>query len=160
MPDSETLTIAPAVTAAGIETVRGLFTEYWLAFGFSPCFQGFSAELAGLPGKYAPPRGRLAIAWIGGQPAGCVALRPIDDLRCEGKRLFVPERFRSRGVGRALLDWLIAEARSAGYTELLADTLPVMERALAMYQRLGFEPTAPYLDSPTPGAIPIRLVLG
>jgi|SRR5581483_5665728 len=142
-----------------IAEVRRLFQEYWDSFGFTPCFQNFAGELAGLPGAYSPPEGRLAMAIVGGVAAGCAALRRIDDTRCEAKRLYVRPAFRGSGAGRALLDWIIAEARTAGYQELLGDTMPVMQQALAMYDRMGFERTGPYGEKPTEGAIYIRLAL-
>jgi putative acetyltransferase len=144
---------------AQIEQVRVLFQEYWDSFDFTPCFQNFSAELAALPGDYAQPRGALALALVGGQPAGCAALRPIDSLRCEAKRLYVRPEFRAHGLGKALLDWVIAEARARGYRELLGDTMPQMSRALEMYDRMGFERIPPYTTDPTPGAIYLRLPL-
>jgi len=151
--------IASVESASQIAQVRELFEEYWASFGFTPCFQNFGAEVTGLPGDYTPPRGRLALAMIDGQAAGCVALRQFDAERCEAKRLFVRPQFRNRGVGRRLLDWVIAEAREAGYREMVGDTMPVMEKALEMYGRLGFERTKPYSDHPTPGAIYLRLKL-
>ena len=151
--------IVPVETAAQLEEVRRLFQEYWDSFQFTPCFQNFGAELAGLPGDYVPPGGRLAVALVSGAAAGCAALRAIDSARCEAKRLYVRPKFRTLGIGRALLDWAIAEARTIGYRELLGDTMPVMERALAMYDRMGFERTAPYGAKPTEGAIYIRLCL-
>ena len=151
--------IVSATTAERLAEVRRLFEEYWQSYGFAPCFQNFGAEVAGLPGYYAPPAGRLALAMEGAEPAGCVALRRLDDTRAEAKRLYVRSPFRGRGVGLALLHWVIAEARQAGYRELLGDTMPVMQRALAMYDRLGFERIAPYTPDATPGAIYIRLRL-
>ena len=142
-----------------LQQVRRLFEEYWNSFGFTPCFQNFGDELAGLPGEYTRPGGRLALALDDGDAAGCVALRRLDHTCCEAKRLYVRPEFRNRGIGRALLDWAIAEARAAGYQEMLGDTMPVMDRALAMYDRMGFERTAPYLQHPTEGAICIRLRL-
>lgn len=150
--------IAPAVTTADLSAVETLFREYWESFGFTPCFQDFGAEVAGLPGKYAPPGGRLGLARVAGEAAGCVALRPVDERRCEAKRLYVRPRFRGSGVGKTLLEWVVAEARVAGYREMVGDTMPVMERALAMYERAGFERTGPYAEA-TPGAIFIRLKL-
>jgi putative acetyltransferase len=131
--------IQPASTANALAAVRALFDEYWQSFGFTPCFQNFGEELAGLPGAYAPPAGRLALAWVDGQPAGCVALRRVDAERAEPKRLYVRPAFRGLGLGRALLEWAMAEARAAGYTELVGDTMPVMKDALALYDRMGFE---------------------
>jgi len=138
---------------------RTLFEEYWQSFGFTPCFQNFADEVAGLPGYYAPPQGRLALAFAGGEPAGCIALRPLDRWRAEAKRLYVRPKFRGQRAGLALLQWVIGEARAAGYREMLGDTMPVMHRALAMYERLGFQQTGPYAAEPTPGAIYLRLEL-
>ena len=141
------------------ESVRELFREYWGSFGFSPCFQNFESEVAGLPGAYAPPGGALVLALIDGRVAGCAALRQFDAQRGEAKRLYVRPEFRGRGVGRALLDWAIAEARGMGYREMVGDTIPEMAVALAMYDRAGFERTGPYAAAPTPGAIYLRLTL-
>ncbi|MBV8553478.1 MAG: GNAT family N-acetyltransferase [Acidobacteriaceae bacterium] len=153
------LQIHPASSDADIAVVKELFTEYWHTFGFSLSFQNFDSELATLPGKYAAPAGRLALARLGAQPAGCVAMRPLDTNRCEAKRLYVRPEFRGRGLGRTLLEWLIREARETGYTEMLGDTMPVMSQALEMYERIGFKRTEPYADFPTPGAIYLRLIL-
>jgi carbonic anhydrase len=142
-----------------LEWVRSLFEEYWASFGFTPCFQNFSGEVAGLPGAYVPPGGRLALALMNGAPAGCAALRRFDAERCEAKRLYVRPQFRGLGVGRALLQWVISEARLAGYREMVGDTMPVMARALEMYERAGFERTDPYASDPTPGAIYLRFKL-
>ena len=79
--------------------------------------------------------------------------------RGEAKRLYVRPQFRGQGVGRALLAWVIAEARSMGYREIVGDTVPQMAVALEMYDRLGFERTEPYSPQPTPGAIYLRLKL-
>lgn len=151
--------IVSVVDAAGIDTVRELFQEYWDSFGFTPCFQGFDREVAGLPGDYAPPSGRLALALVDETPAGCAAFRRVDEHRCEAKRLYVRPAFRGRRVGRELLQWVIAEARAAGYREMVGDTMPVMQQALEMYDRWGFERTGPYSDHPTEGAIYLRLRL-
>ena len=153
------MTIVSAGDAAKLRAVRVLLEEYWASFGFTPCFQNFGAELAGLPGEYAPPSGRLAIALVDDEPAGCVALRRFDAERCEAKRLWVRPEFRGRGISRALLDWVIAEARAAGYREMVGDTMPAMSMALAMYDRCGFERTGPYAENPTSGAIFLRLKL-
>lgn len=151
--------IVNAVTVEQLAQVRALFEEYWSSFGFTPCFQNFSGELAALPGDYVPPDGRLALATVDGQPAGCAALRRLDRERCEFKRLFVRRQFRGMKLGRELLAWVIAEAKAAGYPQLVCDTMPVMAGALAMYERAGFERTDPYSDHPTAGAIFLRLVL-
>jgi putative acetyltransferase len=135
----EQVEIVEASQAGLIGEARALFSEYWTSFGFTPCFQDFGEELAGLPGRYAPPDGRLLIALVDGAPAGCVALRRLDASRAEGKRLWVRPAFRRHGIGRALLERLRLEAIAAGYREIAGDTLPVMGEALGLYERLGFE---------------------
>jgi GNAT superfamily N-acetyltransferase len=131
--------IFPAAGESDIAAVRTLLEEYWNSFGFTPCFQNFGEELAGLPGAYAAPAGRLALVRINGEPAGCVALRRVDDRRAEPKRLYVRPAYRGLGLGRALLEWVMNEARAAGYTELAGDTMPQMREALALYRQMGFE---------------------
>ena len=138
--------IAPVETAEALVAVRILLEEYWNSFGFTPCFQNFGDELAGLPGAYAPPAGRLALATVDdqsarGQAAGCIALRRVDSHHAEAKRLYVRPAFRGVGLGRALMEWVMAEARAAGYREIVGDTMPVMRDALALYERMGFERT-------------------
>jgi GNAT superfamily N-acetyltransferase len=145
--------IDPVISEPALASVRALLAEYWDSFGFTPCFQNFGDEVAGLPGAYAPPGGRLALATIDGQPAGCIALRRVDAGRAEAKRLYVRPAFRGRGLGRALMEWAIAEARAAGYREIVGDTMPEMHNALAMYDRMGFERTgagAPVQSTPFP----------
>jgi putative acetyltransferase len=151
--------IVPAEGHAALKEVRALMEEYWNSFEFTPCFQNFSQELAGLPGSYAPPDGRLALLVVGGEVAGCIALRRLDASRAEAKRLYVRPAFRGRGLGRRLMEWVISEARAAGYCELVGDTMPVMGDALALYGRMGFERTEPYAGQEASGAIPIRLKL-
>lgn len=128
-------------TAEALAAVRFLLEEYWNSFGFTPCFQNFGDELAGLPGAYAAPAGRLALATIGDQSAGCIALRRVDADHAEAKRLYVRPAFRGVGLGRALMEWAMGEARAAGYREIVGDTMPVMRDALALYERMGFERT-------------------
>lgn len=139
--------------------IRELFEEYWNSFGFTPCFQHFDRELAGLPGAYSRPAGRLGLALVDGEAAGCIALRPIDEKSCEMKRLYVRPEFRGSGLGAELVQWLVAEARSIGYTTLFADTMPVMTRALEMYRKMGFEQCGPYVEDATPDAVYLKLRL-
>ena len=153
------LAIQPVSTEAELEQVRSLFLEYWDSFGFTPCFQNFADEVATLPGRYAPPGGRLALALYNGQPAGCMAFRRVEERTCEAKRLFVRTAFRGLGVGRALLEWVAAAAREAGYRTMVADTLPVMGVALAMYERAGFKRSHPPDADPVGETIYLKLEL-
>src|SRR5260221_13781456 len=114
--------IAHANGTEDLAQVRALFEEYAASLGFSLCFQGFDRELAELPGRYAPPSGRLLLAHVDDVIAGCVALREIDDGICEMKRLYVRPRFHGQGVGRRLARAIVDEARAAGYTAMRLDT--------------------------------------
>lgn len=147
------LEIRPANFPADLPVVRELFGEYAQGLGIDLAFQEFDAELAQLPGKYAAPEGCLLLAWNGDRPAGCVALRPIDDARCEMKRLYVRPEMRSLQLGRRLAERVCDEARSAGYGQICLDTLPSMASAIRLYTVLGFHPIEPYVFNPIEGAI-------
>ena len=108
----------------------------------------FEAELAGLPGAYAPPRGQLLLATVDGAPAGCVALREIDQARCEMKRMFVYPEYHGQGLGLALAEAVLGAARTAGYRTMLLDTSVRQAEAQALYRRLGFRDAAPYYELP------------
>lgn len=108
--------------------------------------RAFDEELAGLPGKYARPCGRLLLAYLDGRPAGCVALRDLGDGLCEMKRMFVPDTFRGRGVGRALAERIIAEGKDAGYRAMRLDTSRRQSEAMQLYERAGFRRIPPYYD--------------
>lgn len=145
---TQTLVLRDA-TAADLDEVRALFREYETWLDFSLCFQGFEAELAALPGKYAPPAGRLLLAELEGRVAGVIALREFAPGVCEMKRLYVREFARGRHVGRALAERLVAEAKAIGYRAMRLDTIRArMVPANRLYEALGFRDVPPYYDNP------------
>src|SRR5882757_4939727 len=145
---------------AQIEEARELFLEYARSLGFSLCFQSFDQELAGLPGDYAPPDGRLLLAEYRGEAAGCVALHRLGPDICEMKRLYLRPQFRGRGLGRLQAEVIMAEARTIGYRKMRLDTVePVMPNAVAMYRRLGFKEIEAYRPNPIEGALYMELTL-
>src|SRR5437870_5491249 len=123
------VTLIPVALGEPLAQVRELFGEYGQSLSFHICFEGFQRELAGLPGEYSPPAGRLYLAKIENQPAGCVALRKLAEDVGELKRLYVRPAFRGHGLGRALAVRIIEEGRSIGYQRLRLDTLPSMTEA-------------------------------
>jgi len=154
------LTLAQAESTTQIAQARELFLEYAQSLGFSLCFQNFDKELAELPGHYAPPEGRLLLAECRGQLAACVALHKLEPGTCEMKRLYLRPQFRGHGLGRALAERIIAEARQIGYPRMRLDTVePVMKDAVALYRRLGFKEIAPYCPNPIAGALYMELEL-
>ena len=154
------LRITQATTQNDIEQARQLFKEYEASLGISLCFQNFAQELAGLPGDYAPPRGRLLLAREYDQIVGCIALRPLDSSSCEMKRLFVRPEYRDRGLGRVLVEAIIQEARAIGYTHMRLDTIAdPMERAIALYRSIGFVEIPPYRENPVDTATFMELDL-
>lgn len=142
-----------AQTADDIDVVRTLFREYQRFLGVDLCFQGFEEELALLPGRYAPPRGRLLLAREGLHPAGCVALRPLDDGACEMKRLFVRPDYRGQGLGRLLAVRVVSEATALGYVVMRLDTLETLNNAIQIYTAMGFQRRTPYYANPLSGVV-------
>jgi len=148
---SRAFDLRQAASPADVETARALFVEYQESLGISLCFQNFDEELRTLPGAYAPPAGRLLLAFSGDEPAGCVALRRIGEGICELKRLWVRPAFRGTGLGRLLVETTLEEARAVPYHRVRLDTLPSMKSAQALYLSLGFEDIPPYNDHPIEG---------
>jgi len=154
------LTIVQAESETQISQVRELFLEYAQSLGFSLCFQNFDQELANLPGDYALPDGRLLLAEFEGQLAGCVAVHKLEPGICEMKRLYVRPQFRGKGLGRALAQAILDEARTLGYQRLRLDTVePAMKDAVGMYRKLGFKEIRPYRVNPMEGTLYMELNL-
>jgi ribosomal protein S18 acetylase RimI-like enzyme len=153
------LRIIDATSSSDIEHIKELFREYAESLGFDLCFQDFEAELDQLPGKYSPPSGRLLLAFVGGFPAGCVALRQIEGDVCEMKRLYVRPAYRGSGLGRQLAEMIVEEGRKAGYRLMRLDTVSTMNAARAVYRSLGFVEIAPYTYNPLEQAVYMELKL-
>jgi ribosomal protein S18 acetylase RimI-like enzyme len=156
-----TITVVPAVSGAPLDEARALMRDFvaWQRIVFADHLEvidgyfdavAFDAELAGLPGKYAPPAGTLLLARVEGRSAGVVGLRALDDATCEMKRMFVRPEFHGRGVGRALARQLLADAKAAGYTRMRLDTSTRQIEAQRLYESLGFRKIAAYY-TPPPG---------
>ena len=142
-----------------LEIVRALFLEYESTLNVDLCFQGFEKELAELPGEYARPSGRLLVAFKRDEAVGCGAFRRLEGDACEMKRLFVRPKHQGKSIGSALARALIEEARAAGYARMRLDTMPTMQRAIAMYRSLGFREIPSYRFNPVPGSLFFELQL-
>lgn len=139
-------------TPTEMEQIKQLFRVYYRFMihehGVDLSYQGIEDELASLPGKYAPPKGRLKLAVEADQPVGCAALRPIDEQLCELKRMYVLPQSRGQGVGKTLAMTLIEEARQIGYRLMRLDTGNFLTSAIKLYESLGFKRIGPYYDVP------------
>ncbi len=142
----------PAHTPAYLPLFRALCEEYQRSLPFSLEFQGFEGEMRDLPGKYAPPQGRMYVAVIQVHgvpvPVGCGALRPLEPGVAELKRMYVSPEHRGHGIARAIGERLIDDARQIGYQRIKLDTSGDMLPAQALYTSLGFVPTDRYNDDP------------
>lgn len=136
-----------------------MFREYQVWLDIDLCFQDFEAELADVAGMYAPPRGVIFIATVNGEDVGVGALRPVSDSSCEMKRVYVRESARGFGIGKRIIDLLIARGQSAGYSSMILDTLPKLKTAQAIYKALGFQEIPPYYKNPTPGVVYFEKIL-
>lgn len=148
------MTITPVVNSEQLRQVRELFEEYAASLSFNLCFQGFQAELDGLPGDYAPPDGGLWLAVSDrSEPVGCVALRRLEPAVGEMKRLYVRPGGRGTGLGKRLARTVLDAATAIGYTRVRLDTTPEMADAIRLYESLGFTRIDPYRANPVPGAL-------
>ncbi|MEZ4829565.1 MAG: GNAT family N-acetyltransferase [Bacteroidia bacterium] len=143
--------IVIAGTGDHLSGIKTLFTEYAQIRNYDVALGDFQAELLGLPGKYASPGGCLLLAQIGQQPAGCIAFQPLEPGICEMKRMFVSPAFRGMGIGTALIESLLKEARNAGHKIMRLDTHPWMLQAHKLYLKAGFYEISRYNSNPTPG---------
>jgi ribosomal protein S18 acetylase RimI-like enzyme len=149
---------APLISRAtgdDADAVRALFREYAAWLGPEGWFSDLEAELAALPGGYDA----ILLARDGEEVVGCVALRRLEEGACEMKRLYVRPTGRRSGVGRALAEAIVEEARLLGYRTMRLDTLPTMGAAQALYRSLGFAETEPYNDNPISGVLFLELAL-
>jgi putative acetyltransferase len=158
--DRRQINLIQAALPEHIEEARSLFLEYGSSLGFSLCFQSFDEELKGLPGSYGPPSGRLLLARSADHAAGCVALRRLEAGICEMKRLYVRPGDRGKGLGRMLVERVVAEARAIGYERMRLDTIEsAMKDAVALYRKIGFREIAPYSAVPLDRALWMELLL-
>ncbi len=158
-PRGHKIEIRPADGEGALADARTLFKEYVSGLGRGVSFEDFARELAELPGEYGPPNGALLIATYDRRLAGCVALRPLEDGRCEMRRLFVRHQFRGKGVGKRLALAVIDAARERGYLATRIGFAPWMQEAIAIYRGLGFRPIEPYRTGAAEGSVFLELPL-
>jgi GNAT superfamily N-acetyltransferase len=167
MTTSSTIAISSPSTPADFDAIKSLFVEYAESLGVSLAHEAFDAELADLPGKYAPPGGMLLLArGDDGTPAGAVALRMVSPEIGEMKRLYVRPAYRGQrtaegvSIGRALAEGVVDAARRRGYRRVRLDTIASkMGAAMSLYRSMGFVSVPPYYSSPVPDTAYMELAL-
>jgi ribosomal protein S18 acetylase RimI-like enzyme len=148
-----------ALSKKQLGEAAALFREYAASLGCSPCLQNIEKELDHLPGEYAPPGGRLILAQHDGTVCGCVAIRRLEQGIAEMRRMYVQPAARGIKIGHGLAEFIIKEARIAGYARMRLYTLPSMKEAIALYRSLGFREIAPYGEQSIPDGIYMELDL-
>jgi GNAT superfamily N-acetyltransferase len=139
------MSIGPAVSGSDLAAVDALFRRYAASLPFSLSYQGFEAELAGLPAPYVPPDGCLLLARRGADCLGTVGLRRLGAGVAEIKRLYVVPEARGGGLGRMLLTRIVDEARRKRYSRVRLDSdRRSMAPAIVLYRALGFIEIPPY----------------
>lgn len=154
------ISIKQAENKNEIETAKKLFLEYANWLNFDLCFQGFDKELDELPGKYAPPDGRLYLLHDESKIAGCIALRKLDESICEMKRLYIKPEFRGKGHSKLLVKKIIDDAKIIGYKKMRLDTIgDKMKEAISLYRSFGFYEIDAYYHNPQKGVVYMELVI-
>lgn len=151
--------VLEATTDEQYQEGRLLIEEYARFLGVDLEFQGFSKELADLAGMYGPPKGAMLLLSNDGAFVGCVGLRALPDNYAEMKRMYIQPAHQGKGLGRLLLAAFIARARALGYKAIRLDTVPALDRALALYRKFGFYEITPYRHNPAADAIFMELTL-
>lgn len=154
--NTENIVIKPAFQDE--EVIRQLFGEYTTLLEEGDpeiwkylTIQNYSLEIQHLEDKYGLPNGRLYIAWVNNQPAGCIALRKLSEMEgeaCEMKRLYVRPEFRGYGIAARLVETILQDAIEVGYRAIYLDTLSFLQDAIRLYFRFGFYEIPPYNNSP------------
>lgn len=154
-----TINITIAETPAQFETAGCLFRAYGEYLGLDLEFQGFSQELASLSEMYGPPHGALLLASVSGETVGAVGLRQFEPGVAEMKRMFVLPSCHGMGIGKALTEAFLEQARVLGYRCVRLDSIPKLASALRLYRSIGFRDIEPYRFNPHPDAVFMEYVL-
>lgn len=160
--DPHAFTVRKVDTPEDLAATIALFTAYATSLNVDLSFQDFAAEMSGMPGRYSPPTGSLLLARnTAGHPIGCVGLRSlVPGGVCEMKRLYVNPAGRGLGVGRALAEAVVKQAKALGYQAVRLDTLASMVSALGLYKSMGFVEIERYYETPLQDTVFLELALG
>jgi len=118
-------------------------SDYGLEFDIEAMMESDLTE----PDKFMPPDGRFYLARYGDEVAGVGCLKKLERGVGEIQRMFVRPGFRGKGIGRAIVDRLIGDARMIGYHQLKLESLEFLDAAHSLYRSVGFREINPYADN-------------
>jgi GNAT superfamily N-acetyltransferase len=104
----------------------------------------FEREIAEFPGAAAAPRGDVVVATSADEVVAAGHIVPLDDSRCEFKRVFVEPEQRGRGIAAQLAEVMLRRGRALGYDHVALDVMPERTNALALWTAMGFRSCPPY----------------
>ena len=130
-----------------------LFREYATWLNIDLGFQKFDEELLNLKNIYAPPQGKIILSKTENEFAGCIAIRKIDSVTAELKRMYVKPVFQHKGIGTGLLNKALLQANEFGYKKIRLDTLSNMIPAIDLYKKNGFYEIPAYYYNPVKTAV-------
>lgn len=141
---------------AYIPQVKVLIVEYTARLGRDLTFQHLEEELADPAIKYTVPQGELLVALHNHSVIGMVAYHRLTNSRCEMKRLYVKPEARGLHAGEQLVKEILGHAESAGYSDMVLDTIAPLKSAIGLYKKLGFQECEPYYHNPMDDVIYMR----
>ena len=147
------VSVEVAETAEQFDLGGRLIRAYAEFLGLDLEFQGFSSELASLPIMYGPPKGALLLSSFEGVHVGDVGLREFEPGVAEMKRMYVLPDYHGMGIGKALTEALLCQAKEMGYGSVRLDSVRELDKALRLYQAFGFKEIEPYRFNPHPEAV-------
>lgn len=120
-----------------LTVIRELFLEYSQIKGAESCFVSFENEISNLKAFYSG--GALLAGYENEKPVGCIAVKKLDEMTCEAKRLFIKPEARGKGYGRMMMSAMLAKALELGYQKVFLTTKPaVMKIGYELYKNMGF----------------------
>lgn len=149
-----------AVSKNDFELAKKLMKAYATDIGVDLTFQDFENELKNVSTLYANPEGAFIIAYHNSNPVGCFGIKKIDSEICELKRMYLSRDVRGLGLGEKLLREAIQIAAGLNYKKMRLDTLPTMNSAIRLYQKIGFKEIHPYRFNPIAGSKFMEIALG
>jgi GNAT superfamily N-acetyltransferase len=137
-----TLVVEPADSEASLALQDAFFADIAARYpGWAP-----TSSQSMHPSELAPPTGIWLLAVEDGRAVGCGGLQRVDERTAEIRRIYLDERARGHGHGRALLSALEEHAVGLGYARVRLTTGDRQPEALRLFEAAGYREIAPFTD--------------